>query len=167
MTSADPEVVRWYTAARRFPQLIGRTADGARLWGGPYTVAQVLGGAGMLAVAALTSSTWARWGALTNVTVLAAATAGVVWLLGRIPPGARNPLSVASGGWQAVSAPRWGRLRGRPVRPARPHRLRHRMTLATPPPPSPRPDPARPSRRGRPLPPPPTAVQALLVEEAR
>jgi len=29
------EVVKWYTRARRFPQLIGKTPDGARLWGGP------------------------------------------------------------------------------------------------------------------------------------
>ena len=34
------EVIRNFTAARKFPQLIGKTPDGKRIAGGPYTLTQ-------------------------------------------------------------------------------------------------------------------------------
>lgn len=129
MGSDEREVVRWYTRARNFPQLIGRTADGAKLWGGPYTVAQIVGGAGVLALAAATTQVWARGSGLMNITVLVAVTAAVVVGLGKIPPGARNPISVLSGAWAAVAAPRWGRTGSGPVQAHRPRRVRHRITV--------------------------------------
>ena len=36
--------LKWYTRARKFPQLIGRTPDGTRIPGGPYTYTQVAAG---------------------------------------------------------------------------------------------------------------------------
>ena len=132
MTTDDREVVRWYTRARSFPQLIGRTADGARLPGGPYTVAQIVAGAGVLATAAATTEVWARFNGVTNLAVLIGVTAGVVWGIGRLPPGGRNPLSVLAGAWTAAAAPRWGRLGSSAVRPRRARHLTHRITTHPP-----------------------------------
>ena len=52
--------MKWYTRARKFPQLIGRTPDGTRIPGGPYTYLQVAAGVGMAAVLAATTGLWAR-----------------------------------------------------------------------------------------------------------
>lgn len=127
--STEPEVVRWYTRARRFPQLIGRTPDGARIPGGPYTITQVLTAAGILAVGLKTLPLWARYGLIGNGLILAAVTYGAVLAVGRIPVGARSPLSFAIGAAQAVCAPRTGKVAGRAVRLRRPHRLRHQAVL--------------------------------------
>lgn len=127
--SAD--VVRWYTRARKFPQLLGRTPDGTRLWGGPYTVTQALGGGLVLVVGVKTMWLWGSFGLVGNALALLSAAAGTVFFLGRIPLGARNPVAVLGGLVRAVSAPATGRLGGRPVRIRRPRQLRHRVVFAT------------------------------------
>jgi hypothetical protein len=129
MTSPTPEVVKWYTRARKFPQLIGRTPDGAKLWGGPYTFTQAIGAGLMLLVGVNTMGLWAHYGLIGNAVVLLGVTYGLVLLLGRIPVGSRSPLSVVTGVVHAVLSPRHGRLAGRPVRHRRPHRVRHRITV--------------------------------------
>lgn len=121
---ASVEVVRWYTRARRFPQLIGRTPDGTRIPGGPYTFTQVIVTAVFLLVAVKTVDWWGPFDLIGNVMTLALATVGVVWGLGRIPVGARNPLSAADGTWRSLAAPRTGRVHGRPIRLRRPSRVR-------------------------------------------
>ena len=143
--STDVEVVKWYTRARKFPQLIGRTPDGARLWGGPYTITQAVGGGLLLLVGINTMGLWARYGLLGNALLLLAVTYTAVLLLGRIPVGSRNPLAVLSGFATAVSSPRTGHHAGRPVRVRRPHRVRHRVVIlqgSVPLPPSAAPAPA-------------------------
>lgn len=121
---ADTEVVRWYTRARRFPQLIGRTPDGTKIWGGPYTVTQVLGAGTVLVVGLKTTWLWARADLFTNAFLLIAATLGTLFALGRIPIGSRNPVSMVAGAVRAFFAPRTGRLAGQPVRPRRPKSMR-------------------------------------------
>lgn len=121
-TAPGVEVVKWYTRARRFPQLIGRTSDGTKLPGGPYTYTQVGLGVGVLLVGQKTARLWAHFGTATNVVVLVGITAAVVFLAGRLPIGGRNPLSLASGAVQAFTAPRHGRYRGVPVRAGKPQR---------------------------------------------
>ena len=124
------DIVKWYTRARRFPQLIGRTPDGAKIPGGPYTVTQAVG-AGLILIVGLNSmDLWARFGLIGNILVLATVTWTAVWLLGQIPVGSRNPLSVATGIAHAIGAPSTGRLAGRTVRIRRPHQLRHTVVLA-------------------------------------
>lgn len=137
MPAAAPEVVKWFTRARRFPQLIGRTPDGARLWGGPYTVTQVAGAGVFLFLGTRTMGWWARYGLITNVLLLLSLTYGLVLLLGRIPVGARNPWSIVTGALRAMTAPPSGRLAGRPVRLRRPHQVRHRIVLQPPAPAAP------------------------------
>lgn len=138
------EVVKWYTRARKFPQLIGRTHDGARIPGGPYTYTQFIGGFIVLFVGVNTMSLWARFGLVSNVALAAAVSYGTVWLLGRVPIGSRNPLSVAAGFARAISRPRLGTVSGRPPRTARPRQLRHRV-IVEPGAPPPRPAPPSPA----------------------
>lgn len=147
-----PDAVRWFTRARRFPQLIGRLPDGTKIPGGPYTVTQSLSAAGLLIVGLNTTGIWARFGLLGNTLVLACVTASLVWLLGRIPVGARSPLSVATGLVHAVRAPSTGRMGGRAVRIRRPHRLRHTVVVALTHPDASTPAPAAPDPGGGPVP---------------
>lgn len=186
---ASAEVVRWYTRARRFPQLIGRTPDGTRIPGGPYTFTQVIGTAIFLILAVKTVDLWGRFDLIGNVVFGAGATVGVVWALGRIPVGARNPLSLFDGCCRAFTAPASGRVAGRQIRIKKPTRVRHTVTVhqqlpnpvptvvasataaepappATPEPPAPMPVPAtatEPAPRPRPVPPQLTGVQKLLA----
>lgn len=125
------DVVRWYTRARKFPQLLGRTPDGTRLWGGPYTVTQAIGGGLVLVVGVKTMGLWGSFGLVGNALVLLGAAAGTVFFLGRIPLGARSPVAVAAGLARAVSAPATGRLGGKAVRIRRPRQIRHRVVIAT------------------------------------
>jgi len=132
------ERVKWFTLARKFPQLIGRTPDGARIPGGPYTITQAVGGLIVLVVGYYSMGLWANFGLLGNYTLLLSLTAAVIFGLGRIPLGARNPAAIGMGAFRAVAAPQRGRLRGRPVRIRRPRELTQRVvicTALTPPPP--------------------------------
>lgn len=126
------DVVKWYTRARKFPQLLGKTPDGTRLLGGPYTITQAVGGGLVFWVGLKTMSLWANYGLLGNTFALVTATAGTVFGLGQIPLGSRNPFNVAIGLFRAMGAPRSGRLGGRPVRVRRPHQVRHRVAVALP-----------------------------------
>ncbi len=127
--SPSTDVVKWYTRARKFPQLIGRTPDGMKLWGGPYTITQAVGFGLVLFVGLNTMSLWASFGFIGNFFVLACVAASVVFGLGRIPVGSRSPLSVATGAWKAIASPRNGRIGGKPVRIRRPHRLHHTVLV--------------------------------------
>lgn len=124
----ERQVVKWYTRSRKFPQLIGRTHDGTRIPGGPYTPAQFIAAAAIAVVAVNTTDVWARFGMVTNIAILITAGYGTVWLLGRIPLAARNPVSAIFGAARAMSRPKLGTLRGRPVRIRRPRRVHHRIT---------------------------------------
>lgn len=176
-SGTDGEVVRWYTRARKVPQLIGRTPDGTRIWGGPYTITQVVGGGLVLVLALNTMGAWARFGFgfFGNVMVLAAVTVVVIVVLGRIPVGSRNPLSVVSAALHAVSAPRHGRVSGQKVLLRRPRRVRHRVLVEqTPGPavcprgPEPQPTEATPTpAQVRDEPRPLTGVQSLLAAAAK
>lgn len=129
---AQFEVVKWYTRARRFPQLIGRTPDGTKIPGGPYTFTQVLGGAAFLVVAWQTLPVWGAFGLIGNAMVMLVATWLLIVGLGRIPIGARNPLSLAEGAVRALTAPAAGRVGGREVRIRRPHRARTVLVVSRP-----------------------------------
>lgn len=144
MSGPDPEVVKWYTRARKFPQLIGRTPDGAKIWGGPYTFTQAVGAGAVLFAGVNTMRWWASYGLIGNAMILLGVAYGTVLALGRIPLGSRNPVAVTSGALHALTAPRTGRLAGRAVRLRRPHRVRHSITvlLTDPPPPVRAPAPA-------------------------
>lgn len=93
----DEDIVKNYTRARRFPQLIGVTHDGKRIPGGPYTYTQFVGGGLLLVVMWQTSSLWATGSLIRNTVVLVAVAGLVVWGLGKLPLNGRNPLSMVVG----------------------------------------------------------------------
>lgn len=127
------EIVKWYTRARKFPQLIGKTPDGARIWGGPYTYTQVVTAAGVLVIGVNTVDVWGRFGLIGNAMILLGGTYGLVIAIGRVPIGSRNPLSAMSGLLRALSTPQQGTCAGRQVRIRRPHRLStHFVTSSSP-----------------------------------
>lgn len=127
----DVEVVKWYTRARKFPQLIGKTPDGATIWGGPYTYTQVIVAVVFIYVGIKTVGVWGPFDLIGNAVLLAAGTYGLVVVLGRAPIGSRNPLSVAAGGLRAVMSPPMGHYAGSPVRLRRPRRARSRLIITT------------------------------------
>lgn len=124
-----PDVVRWYTRARRFPQLIGKTATGGMIWGGPYTYTQVGVGVGVFVIGLQTTSLWGRFGLIGNTGLLAVVAYGLVVVVGRLPIGSRNPLSVGAGALRALGAPTYGTLGGRKVQLRRPHRVVSRLVI--------------------------------------
>jgi len=125
------EVVKWYTRSRRFPQLIGKTPDGARLWGGPYTYTQVITAAAVLVIGAKTAGVWGHFGMVGNAIVLLGSAYAATLLAGRLPVGSRNPISVVAGAVRAVRAPAWGTCAGTPLRPGRPRRVTGRLIITT------------------------------------
>lgn len=154
------EVVKWYTRARRFPQLIGKTPDGARLWGGPYTYTQVIGAAVVIVVGIQTAGLWGQFGLIGNALLLLGVAYTTTLGLGRLPIGSRNPLSVLQGALKSVSTSPAGSYAGRPLKIRQPHRVTSRVVIThtahtyqdLPPVPATRADPApapKPSR-GRP-----------------
>ena len=128
------DIVRWYTRARRFPQLIGKTATGGMIWGGPYTYTQVFVGVGVFVLGLQTTWLWGHFGLIGNTLLLAAVSYGLVVIVGRLPLGSRNPLSIGTGALRALGAPSHGTLAGTPLRLRRPHRATSRLVVtdATP-----------------------------------
>lgn len=114
------EVARWYTRARRFPQLIGRLHDGRRIPFGPFTYLQIGAGGAVGVVMSQTSGLWGR-DLMFNATMTVIAIAVTLFVIGQVPPG-RNPLLQVAGlgrllftrhGHEAVQLPRPGQVHGR------------------------------------------------------
>lgn len=161
MSTPEPEIVRWYTVARRFPKLIGVLPGGGRIWGGPYTQTGFVVGVVLLLAANRFAWAWAHFGVLGNGLVLVAVVWGSAWGVSKLPIEARNPFSVASGLYAAATAPETGRVGGSPIKPTRPVKVRRSRVrvnqadpapAATPPAPIPAPLPT--------ITPAPTAVAA-------
>lgn len=96
--------LKWYTRARKFPQLIGRTPDGTRIPGGPYTYTQVAAGVVTAVVLAQTTWLWAHGGLILNATIFIGATVGAVFAAGKLTPGMRNPIVLATGALNLMSS---------------------------------------------------------------
>jgi hypothetical protein len=122
-----------YTKARRFPLVIGKLPGGGRIPGGPYSLHQI----GAMVVAAIvlkqTSAIWAHFGLL-NLVVFVAVPYGLAFALRHARIDKRSPIWAAVGWLSYLSAPRGGRLRGRPLRPARTRRQAGRFRFGQVPP---------------------------------
>ena len=149
MTDGDLDVVRYHTAGRRQPMLVGKDAAGRPLWGGPYTIYQILGAIGIGAGLAVTREVWAaELSPLAAVLTVAAAAATAGWLLGRLDFAGRNPLWIAASllrAAPALTARTPGTLAGRPLKLARAHQIRCRAAAST------RPLPATPHQAADPV----------------
>ena len=124
------EVTKFYTRARKFPQLIGKLQDGRAIWGGPYTISQALAGMGTAGALYFTRGLWAHFGVLMNLGVGLGSSWAVVRFMGKLPPGARNPIGLLWGAYSAITAPATGRLRGRALVSPRANSVRHRIHIA-------------------------------------
>lgn len=121
-------VVKYHTAGRRQPMLIGKDAAGRRLPGGPYTVYQVI------ALAAVATSMWKTrtlWASemtgLSSLLVIGAAAVGAGFVTGRLDFSGRNPLWILLsmlGATPALLSARPGQLAGRSLPVGKPRKVR-------------------------------------------
>ncbi|MFF3934133.1 hypothetical protein [Streptomyces hirsutus] len=122
MSEDEVLVGRCYTKARRHPLMIGKWPGGQRpIWGGPYTVPQVIVIAVVFAALMLTRGVWAHFG-LVNFLIAVGVPYGLSLVVRHVHIDGRNPLLVALSAGGAVVAPASGRLGGRPVKPVGRHR---------------------------------------------
>lgn len=124
------QVAKWYTRARRFPRLIGKLPDGSRIPFGPFTIFQVVGGAGVFIVMVQTISVWGVFGLLGNVVLLMGCSITVLFVLGKLPMSTANAPLTALGGLVTAAFPSpAGKVGGQPIRIAKPHRDRARLII--------------------------------------
>ena len=100
------EVAKTFTRTRRIPQLIGRTSDGMRIPGGPYTMTQAIGGFVVGWLLYITMGLWGGSSAMWNWGMALTAVGVAVFMLGRMPIGGRNPVTVLLGLGNATVATR-------------------------------------------------------------
>ncbi|MFE7393770.1 hypothetical protein [Streptomyces sp. NPDC057582] len=122
--TSDELIGRCYTKARRAPLVHGVIRDvnggrGIRLPGGPYTLTQLAAIVGTFVALILTRAIWDGHG-LMDVVVLLGLPFAAAFLLRHLHIDGRNPLAAMVSVTSMVTGPRWGRLHGRPFRPARP-----------------------------------------------
>lgn len=124
--------VKYFTAGRKFPQLLGRTPSGGRIPGGPYTVTQAIGGLATLGILAKSMFIWGQFGFWMNLGILAGGTYGAVFGLGKVPIGSRSPVSWGLGAFSAATRPRFGELRSSPIKAVGVSRTRQSRLLIQP-----------------------------------
>jgi len=123
------EPARFFTRARKIPILVGRLPDGRPLPGGPYTLVQVMSGAGAGLVLSKSTALWAHMGGLLDLVLAAGIVVGIVWGTGKLPSAGRNPFTWLLDAVALYSTPRQGSVRGRPLRVNRPRLVRHRLVV--------------------------------------
>lgn len=125
--SGQVEVARWYTRARRFPQLVGRFTDGRPIPGGPYTYTQVGVLVATVFLGSKTTWLWGHFGTVFNAAILFGVAYAGALLVGRAPIGGRNPLLLSGWAVRALTPQhgnrRWATGAGEPA-PPRARRLR-------------------------------------------
>ncbi len=119
---SESEVTRFHTAARKIPMLIGKVS-GTRLWGGPYTITQVIAAVIIFIVSMVARPTWSRGGLLVDFPLAAGVTVATVIVAGKIPPTRRGLFGLAGGVSKAISAPGQGSYKGKPLRSRPAHRV--------------------------------------------
>ncbi|MCX5317942.1 hypothetical protein [Streptomyces sp. NBC_00154] len=122
--TSDELIGRCYTKARRAPLVHGVIRDvnggrGIRLPGGPYTLTQLAAIVGTFVALILTRAIWGGYG-LMDVVVLLGLPFAAAFLLRHLHIDGRNPAAALVSVAVMMAGPRWGRLHGRPFRPARP-----------------------------------------------
>ncbi|MGW9047312.1 hypothetical protein ACWGQL_32880 [Streptomyces lydicus] len=139
----EPLIGRCFTKARKHTLVVGHWPGGGRIWGGPYTVPQIIVAAATFAAAFLTRGLWAHHG-LVDVLPLIGVPYALALVVGRIHVDGRNPLSVAASALGLAASGSSGRMDGRPVRQRRSGALVGVCTLTWRP-------PNEPSRAAAPL----------------
>lgn len=103
---------KFYTAARKFQQLIGVTPAGEAIPGGPYTVTQFVVGIIVLVLGFITRPLWSH-DVITDVIVIVAAAVGITYATGRMPGSRRSIINLINCAMALIFRPRTGTYRGR------------------------------------------------------
>lgn len=119
-----PETARFFTAARRFPKMLGKLPDGTRIWGGPYTLLQGVVLVVVAAAAVLTKPMWSFGSFIIDISIVGGIAIAAGLLSGRIPTQSRNVLTVGMSAMHAIGSPVEGRRNGRKVAIRPPHHVR-------------------------------------------
>lgn len=116
--SKDQQTVgRFYTAARRFKQVLGSLPDGTKIPGGPYTYGQVGLLVGILFLGWITRGIWGSGGAIGDFVMLLAVAVGATILAGKLPGSRRKATGLIGSIWKLLFHPGAGGFyRGRPMR---------------------------------------------------
>lgn len=133
--TSDELIGRCYTKARRAPLVHGVIRDvnggrGIRLPGGPYTLTQLAAIVGTFVALILTRAIWGGHG-LMDVVVLLGLPFAAAFLLRHLHIDGRNPAAAMVSVAVMMTGPQWGRLHGRPFRPAHPVSGDTLITVAT------------------------------------
>lgn len=122
------DVARFFSHARRIPLLVGKMPDGTKIYGGPYTIYQIVGLLGTLALAYTTHDLWTTDAIIADLLLAVVLSLGVGLLAGFIPTNTRNPAVAVYTFGTAVKAPRNGECRGRVLKLKKPHQPRIRLS---------------------------------------
>lgn len=136
-TSAPQRVMRSFTRGMKIPALVGKFADGTRIWGGPYTMTQFSTLLGVLVVGYLTMGLWEGLlptllivpSQLQAYVVLVGVAVGLAWVTGKIPQDT-NPAHAVSGLATGGRPARYGTRAGKAIEPLpRPRTFRARVLM--------------------------------------
>lgn len=107
------QVGRFYTAARKFQQLIGVTPGpaGEAIPGGPYTLTQFIAGFVTVVVGFITRPLWTQ-DIITDVLFIVGAAVGITYGLGRMPGSRRSIINLINCSVALFFRPRTGKYRG-------------------------------------------------------
>lgn len=111
-TETQIQTGKFYTAARKFQQLIGVTPAGESIPGGPYTVTQFVVGIVVLVVGFITRPLWTQ-GFIADVLIIVAAAVGITYATGRMPGSRRSIINLVNCTMALILRPRTGNYRGR------------------------------------------------------
>ncbi|WP_315243662.1 hypothetical protein [Rothia aeria] len=113
----DLVVGKFFTRAMKIPLMVGRLIDGTRLWGGPYTVPQIVAGCIALLVLWQAFAWFFSTGfILTDAIFVVFGAWGVAYLTGRLPESRRNLFNVISSAATATVTSKTGLYRGTPFK---------------------------------------------------
>ncbi|WP_455117262.1 hypothetical protein [Rothia mucilaginosa] len=119
MKNHDDDLVvgKFFTRAMKIPLMVGRLIDGTRLWGGPYTLPQIV--AGFIALLVLWQAfAWffSTGFILTDAAMVILGAWGVAFLVGRLPESRRNLFNMMTSIASATATSKTGFYRGTPFK---------------------------------------------------
>lgn len=113
----DLIVGKFFTRAMKIPLMVGRLIDGTRLWGGPYTVPQIVAGFIALLVLWQAFAWFFSTGLIFTDAILVIFGAwGVAFLVGRLPESRRNLFNMMASMASATATSKTGFYRGAPFK---------------------------------------------------
>ena len=113
----DLVVGKFFTRAMKIPLMVGRLIDGTRLWGGPYTVPQIVAGFIALLVLWQAFAWFFSTGLIFTDAILVILGAwGVAFLVGRLPESRRNLFNLMTSMASATATSKTGFYRGSPFK---------------------------------------------------